>query len=184
MASRSSVVLQTVVKCDKCHGTNKVSSFCITCVGNLCDKCKQDHVTDNFTARHRVLPRGHPLVMKARRQDRKPCPDHAGEEYVSYCNKCKCFCCVKCMTTTHREHPADTIEDAGEQVLLGLTVFMEQFENDVVQKIAKDRKNIEKYPGTKEKWVQWSKRASMISKKELLFSEHNFRRWKTTRKGK
>ena len=144
MACPPPILLQTIVKCDKCQRTSNVSSFCINCVGNLCDDCKQQHLAEGFTSKHRVLPRNHPLVIKARRRDRTPCSEHDGYEFVSYCQTCKCFCCLICMTRKHKEHDVDAIEDAGEKALQNITDFIENYDKNVVPVLAVSMQEKEK----------------------------------------
>ena len=48
------------------------------------------------------------------------------------------------MTTTHRQHEVDAIDDAGEKALQEINNFMKTLDTDVFQKLVEDRKGIEK----------------------------------------
>ncbi|KAK3092563.1 hypothetical protein FSP39_004455 [Pinctada imbricata] len=96
--------LLTPVVCDECDGQNDVINYCLQCNANICGKCKITHCNTRLHREHIVLPRTHQEVLKARRSKKVYCPTHPGQEFVTYCRKCKTPCCAKCITEKHNGH--------------------------------------------------------------------------------
>ena len=124
--------LQAPVICDACEGHVSVFSYCLDCKGNICDTCKTKHSQNRLQRDHRVLPRTHPEVLKAKKGKRESCRDHPDKECVTYCTRCKVPCCVDCISGSHNQHPFSSIEEAAENKEKELHTFVASLENDVL----------------------------------------------------
>ena len=68
---------QAPLLCADCEGHKSVESFCLACKADICDFCITRH-----HKLHKVLPRIHPVVRKARRTCtiKRPHKENPGEE--------------------------------------------------------------------------------------------------------
>ena len=101
---------QIPVICDQCEGHQKVNSYCLHCKANICDKCKDKRLHRE----HKLLPRTHPKVAKARHLAKQQCREHPGNTYMTFCNKCNIPCCAVCITNKHNQHNFSDIEHAAD----------------------------------------------------------------------
>ena len=102
---------QTPVLCGDCKDHKNVNSYCRNCVVDLCDKCK----ARTLHKKHRVLPRTHPDVIRARKTKKSPCKRHPEKLCFTYCIKCKVPCCVICATNDHSGHSFSELDDAAKE---------------------------------------------------------------------
>ena len=102
---------QTPVICGDCEGNRDVRYVCLACDVNICEKCKGRRLH----RQHRVLPRGHPEVTKARKTTRNPCTEHLDKEYVTFCRTCNVPCCPDCIAGKHNEHSFCSIDEAADK---------------------------------------------------------------------
>ena len=121
---------QIPVICDQCEGHQKVNSYCLDCKANICDKCKDKRLHRE----HKLLPRTHPKVAKARHLAKQLCKEHPGNSYMTFCNKCHIPCCAVCITNKHNQHNFSDIEHAADDAREDLKSYIGTLEGTVLQR--------------------------------------------------
>ena len=119
---------QTPVICADCEGHKNVNSYCLGCNVDICDKCKNR----KLHRKHRILPRTHREVRKARKTVREPCKNHPDKEFVTFCKRCNVPCCPDCISTEHFQHPFMDIEKAAEEAKSEIEARLQIFQGSTL----------------------------------------------------
>ena len=168
---------QTAVICDQCEGHKNVNSYCLDCKANICDTCK----LKRLHREHKLLPRTHPSVANARHLAKQQCKEHPGNQYVTFCNKCKIPCCVVCISTNHKQHPFCEIEKAANEARSDLKTYAATLENTTLptsENILKDiENNIAKYKMSIDETMDKSRMRFQSLREQLDSAEQE---WTTT----
>ena len=171
---------QAPVTCVQCQGHRNVHSYCINCQANICDVCK----INPLHTKHRVLPRTHREVTKARKSARDTCKIHPDMEYVTFCQRCQVPCCPDCISMEHLEHPFLNIEYAAKQSADEIKEYIKNLEenilpaNESTNEAVLDR--IAGYKQTIEVISEESKRKFQLLRREIDQAEKDwFQNFKT-----
>ena len=115
---------QTPVLCGDCESHKDVNSYCLSCNIDICDKCK----TRKLHRPHKILPRTHSEVVRARKTVRHPCKEHPEQEYIIFCKGCQVPCCPDCMLGKHNQHFFIEIEEAADEARRSLPAILASLE--------------------------------------------------------
>ncbi|XP_078336069.1 uncharacterized protein LOC144626318 [Crassostrea virginica] len=104
--------VQDVARCDLCK-VAIVQSYCDFCHVNLCKPCIGEHISDDYSTKHIIVPfqlrRTTPIYPK--------CEKHPNKTCELQCNDCKIFLCTDCLASEqhNKEHKLSKLEEVFRQ---------------------------------------------------------------------
>ncbi|XP_078336179.1 uncharacterized protein LOC111100939 [Crassostrea virginica] len=103
---------QDVARCDLCE-VAIVQSYCDFCHVNLCKPCIGEHVSDDYSTKHIIVPfqlrRSTPIYPK--------CEKHPNKTCKLQCKDCNIFLCTDCLASEqhNKEHKLSKLEEVFRQ---------------------------------------------------------------------
>nr|XP_022288812.1 uncharacterized protein LOC111100924 isoform X2 [Crassostrea virginica]XP_022288813.1 uncharacterized protein LOC111100924 isoform X2 [Crassostrea virginica]XP_022288814.1 uncharacterized protein LOC111100924 isoform X2 [Crassostrea virginica] len=103
---------QDVARCDLCE-IAIVQSYCDFCHVNLCKPCIGEHISDDYSKKHIIVPfqlrRSTPIFPECEKHSKRAC------EYQ--CNACNIFLCTDCLASEqhNKEHKLSKLEEVFHQ---------------------------------------------------------------------
>ncbi|XP_078335971.1 uncharacterized protein LOC144626299 [Crassostrea virginica] len=104
--------VQDVARCDLCK-VAIVQSYCDFCHVNLCKPCIGEHISDDYSTKHIIVPfqlrRTTPIYPK--------CEKHPNKTCELQCNDCNIFLCTDCLASEqhNKEHKLSKLEEVFRQ---------------------------------------------------------------------
>lgn len=93
--------LQYSIECDSCASSGVCNFYCNSCYISLCEKCKDEHLTNSLTKFHDVVL----YQQRLRRLQMDKCRAHPMKIADICCKECEVPVCSKCTTTPqHKTH--------------------------------------------------------------------------------
>nr|XP_022288806.1 uncharacterized protein LOC111100921 [Crassostrea virginica]XP_022288807.1 uncharacterized protein LOC111100921 [Crassostrea virginica]XP_022288808.1 uncharacterized protein LOC111100921 [Crassostrea virginica] len=103
---------QDVARCDLCE-VAIVQSYCDFCHVNLCKPCIGEHISDDYSTKHIIVPfqlrRSTPIYPK--------CEKHPNKTCKLQCKDCNIFLCTDCLASEqhNKEHKLSKLEEVFHQ---------------------------------------------------------------------
>ncbi|XP_022288810.2 uncharacterized protein LOC111100923 [Crassostrea virginica] len=103
---------QDVARCDLCE-IAIVQSYCDFCHVNLCKPCIGEHISDDYSTKHIIVPfqqrRSTPIYPK--------CEKHLNKTCELQCKDCNIFLCTDCLASEqhNKEHKLSKLEEVFHQ---------------------------------------------------------------------
>ncbi|XP_078336039.1 uncharacterized protein LOC111101852 isoform X3 [Crassostrea virginica] len=103
---------QDVARCDLCE-VAIVQSYCDFCHVNLCKPCIGEHISDDYSKKHIIVPfqqrRSTPIYPK--------CEKHPNKTCKYQCKDCNIFLCTDCLASEqhNKEHKLSKLEEVFHQ---------------------------------------------------------------------
>lgn len=128
-----------VLRCSRCPSATEY--FCLSCICDMCSKCKNGHVMDLKTIDHNMVIYSTKVNSISKRE---ACLKHPQDVYGMYCQTCELPVCYHCKN--HRTHPwvdirkvfetkrkelKSTIENVRNEALLNRTAFLTEIKYDI-----------------------------------------------------
>ncbi|XP_062619406.1 E3 ubiquitin-protein ligase TRIM45-like [Saccostrea cucullata] len=110
------------LNCEPCLRDNeeeKATTYCATCMENLCQVCTKCHKKGLTTKSHRLYPlseiKSTSIVPDS--VSNLTCVKHKNREIELFCNDHEALCCTMCVSTEHRKcDSVDTVEIAAQSL--------------------------------------------------------------------
>ena len=126
---------QAVVDCDMCESHIKVDWHCSTCPANLCEKCKNLHISRSNFKKHKVSPRRQGIPKKNDGEiDRgnnefEQCSEHKDREATLTCVRCKLQVCSECIVKRHNGHELESVADGLKRLGIELSKYVKDLQS-------------------------------------------------------
>lgn len=126
--------------CSKCAGDTEFT--CLSCPGDLCAECRENHIHDLDTIDHNVVIYREKIYQNSAGYE--VCPKHPDNDYEMYCELCElpvCFYCKEHRThkwqeiqrvyKTKRQQHSRTVQKIRNEAVLYRRVFLSEIKADV-----------------------------------------------------
>nr|XP_022297456.1 probable E3 ubiquitin-protein ligase MID2 [Crassostrea virginica] len=124
---------QDVTRCDLCK-TTIAQSYCDFCHINLCKPCIGEHISDDYSKKHIIVPfqqRRSTLIYPK-------CTAHKNEDCKYQCKNCNIFVCFECVVSNqHQGHQYSKLEDIFTALKMQIEKDEGELENLILPKYGK-----------------------------------------------
>nr|XP_022288810.1 uncharacterized protein LOC111100923 [Crassostrea virginica] len=99
---------QDVARCDLCKVVI-VQSYCDFCHVNLCKPCIGEHISDDYSTKHIIVP----FQLRRTTLIYPKCEKHPNKTCELQCKDCNIFLCTDCLASEHhnKEHKLSKLEE-------------------------------------------------------------------------
>ncbi|XP_041477231.1 uncharacterized protein LOC121425272 [Lytechinus variegatus] len=115
----NATTVQIRPKCTSCKPQPHAVSFCRTCNNPLCDECRYCHEHLSVFEGHEIVSMQDDIKGKSILDPlTKKCSFHRLEKKDAFCEDCKIYICLKCLTDGHQYHKIQSRDTFGEELQL------------------------------------------------------------------
>ncbi|XP_052065085.1 uncharacterized protein LOC127704890 [Mytilus californianus] len=119
---QSTLKAQIPIGCQFCEGETKIEWKCLDCSLLMCTRCKEKvHLKIKSASDHRIINIKDVGFCQESKEHFKlsdiKCQEHAGQVCCLFCQTCKQFICLKCLTKFHRGHEVLEEEEYNSEMI-------------------------------------------------------------------